>query len=148
MHTSLFAEEYPTELPDILLILCQITFVLAIIFGIATAVLFVAVMLHKNTALQDKVFLLTGYVIMLFSFAAFVVIYPYTCSSDFRYVAVCLIYIAVALGLGNKYYLRTPRPSQKGFREHAAAVSMHVINFGVIGILVLINIIYIFWERW
>ncbi len=148
MHTSLFAEEYPTELPDILLILCQITFVLAIIFGIVTAVLLVAVMLHKNTILQDKIFLLTGYVIMLLSFAAFVVIYPYTCSSDFRYVAVCLIYIAIALGLGNKYYLQTPRLSQKSFRERAAAVSMHVINFGVIGILVLINVIYIFWERW
>ncbi len=148
MHTSLFAEEYPTELPDILLILCQITFVLAIIFGIATAVLLVAVMLHKNTILQDKIFLLTGYVIMLLSFAAFVVIYPYTCSSDFRYVAVCLIYIAIALGLGNKYFLQTPCFLQKNFRERAAAVSMHVINFGVIGILVLINVIYIFWERW
>ncbi len=134
LHTSLFAEEYPTDLPDILLILCQITFVLAIVFSIATAVLLVAVLLNKQTGAEDKVFLLTGYIIMLVSFAAFVIIYPYTCSSDFRYVAICLVYIAIALGLGNKYYPKKPL--------------MQVINGGILAILALINIIYIFWERW
>lgn len=134
LHTSLFAEEYPTDLPDILLILCQITFVLAIVFSIATAILLAVVLLNKQTGTEDKVFLLTGYIIMLVSFAAFVIIYPYTCSSDFRYVAICLVYIAIALGLGNKYYPKKPL--------------MQIINGGILAILVFINIIYIFWERW
>lgn len=148
LHTSLFAEEYPTDLSDILLILCQITFVLAIIFSIVTVFLLIAVLLNKQTILEDKVFLLTGYIIMLISFAAFVIIYPYTCSSDFRYVAICLVYIAIALGLGNKYYLQAPVPAAKSSFQKAAPVLMHIINAGIITILFLINVIYVFWERW
>ena len=148
LHTSLFAEEYPTDLSDILLILCQITFVLAIVFSIATALLLIVVLLKKRTRLEDRVFLLTGYVVMLVSFAAFVVIYPYTCSSDFRYVAICLVYIAIALGLGNQYYIQAPENSKKGAAAKAAPVLMHIINGGIITILVLINVIYLFWERW
>lgn len=149
LHTSLFAEEYPTSLPDILLILCQIVFLLSIIFSIATAILLVVTLLHKKTGREDRLFLLTGYPVMLVSFAAFVIIYPYTCSSDFRYVAICLIYIAIALGLGNKYYLQSQeKNAPKTFLKKAAPVLMQIINGGIICILVLINIIYLFWERW
>lgn len=49
-HTSLFGEEYPVDLPDVLLVLCQITFFLAVLFGIATAVLLIAVLLNKKQA--------------------------------------------------------------------------------------------------
>ena len=153
MHTSLFAEEYPTDLSDILLILCQVVFVLALIMAVLTAVLLIAVLLNKQTCLEDRVFLLTGYVIMLISFAAFVVIYPYTCSSDFRYVTICLMYISIALGLGNKYYLQgsgasKDQGSQKGATKKAAPFLMHLINGGILAILLLIQIIYLFWERW
>lgn len=148
LHTSLFAEEYPTSLLDVLLILCQIVFVLSIIFSIATALLLAAVLIHKQTSNEDRVFLLVGYIVMLISFAAFVIIYPYTCSSDFRYVAICLVYIAIALGLGNKYYLQYPKIAPRTFWQKAAPVLMQVINGGIICILVIINIIYIFWERW
>lgn len=92
--------------------------------------------------------MLTGYVVMLVSFAAFVVIYPYTCSSDFRYVAICLVYISIALGLGNQYYIQAPENSKKGAAAKAAPFLMHIINGGIIAILVLINVIYLFWERW
>ncbi len=146
-HTSLFAEEYPTDLSDILLVLCQITFLLAVVLGIATAVLLIAVLLNRSTDMETRIFLLTGYIIMLISFAAFVVIYPYTCSSDFRYVAICLVYISIALGLGNRYFLQMPYVS-KGFLSKAAPVIMHIINYGIIAVLVSINIIYLFWERW
>lgn len=148
LHTSLFAEEYPTSLPDILLILCQIVFFISIIFSIATAALLLAVMLHKQTLREDRIFLLVGYIVMLISFAAFVIIYPYTCSSDFRYVAICLVYIAIAIGLGNKYYLQYPKVGSRTFLQKAAPILMQIINGGIICILILINIIYIFWERW
>ncbi len=147
-HTSLFGEEYPAGISDSLLALCQITFLLSVILGIATAVLLVFVLLNKRTRREDSVFLLTGYVVMLVSFAAFVVIYPYTCSSDFRYVAICLVYIAIALGLGNKYYL-SASPLQEDSRFiKIKALSMGIINTGVILMLTGITLIYFFWERW
>ncbi|MBD5462443.1 MAG: hypothetical protein HDR24_05210 [Lachnospiraceae bacterium] len=147
-HTSLFAEEYPVDLPDILLVLCQITFVLAVILGIATAILLAAVLLNKRTNREDTIFLLTGYVIMLISFAAFVIIYPYTCSSDFRYVAICLVYIAIALGLGNKYYISPSFRQENDKHAKIKTACMHMINSGIITILAFITIIYVFWERW
>jgi hypothetical protein len=147
LHTSLFTEEYPTDLSDILLVLCQITFVLAIIFSFVTALLLIAVLLNRKTGKEDRIFLLTGYIVMLVSFAAFVIIYPYTCSSDFRYVAICLVYIAIALGLGNTYYSHSAKLSGN-FLSKAAPVLMKLTNFGILAILVLINIIYVFWERW
>lgn len=146
-HTSLFAEEYPTDISDILLILSQITTILAVIFGIATAILLVFVLLNKLTRKEDCIFLLIGYLVMLLSFAAFVIIYPYTCSSDFRYVAICLVYISIALGLGNKYYLQLP-PAGNRSKDKIAPVIMHIINWGVLTILALITIIYAFWGRW
>lgn len=106
------------------------------------------------------IFLLCGYAVMLFSFAAFVIIYPYTCSSDFRYITICLIYIAIGIGLGNKYYLpesadsRIPAPyadsitKKTGILKKAVPAIMHIINWGILMILLLCNIIYLFWERW
>lgn len=147
-HTSLFAEEYPADLSDILLILCQITFVLAVILGIATAVLLAVVLLQKRTDIETRVFLLAGYVIMLISFAAFVIIYPYTCSSDFRYVAICLVYISIALGLGNRYFIQLPQTSSDHFPAKAASRIMHTINWGILFVLGAVQIIYLFWDRW
>lgn len=168
-HTSLFAEEYPVNLSDILLILCQITFVLAVVFGVITSFLLAAVLFRqalpryggqqglslspgrligKKTGRENSIFLLTGYIIMLISFVAFVIIYPYTCSSDFRYVAICLVYISIALGLGNKYYLCPASLREDGFFAKLQAVFMHTINWGIIIILVFSALIYAFWGRW
>ncbi len=147
-HTSLFAEEYPTDLPHILLVLCQITFVLAVVLGILTAILLIAVLLDRKTRREDAIFLLTGYIIMLISFGVFVIIYPYTCSSDFRYVAICLVYIAIALGLGNKYCLSPSFHWGNDRLATAKGVSMHIINSGILALLGFITTIYVFWERW
>ena len=145
-QTSLFAEEYPTDLPDILLFLCQFTYVLAVLTGIATAILLIVVLCKKITGKEDSLFLLTGYLIMLLSFAAFVIIYPYTCSSDFLYVTICLVYVAIALMLGNRAFLDTPAGNV--MPRKAASVIMHCINFSIITLLVLITVIYAFWGRW
>lgn len=147
-HTSLFTEEYPADLPDVLLVLCQIVFVLSLILAISTVILLVCVLLDRRTNFEIRIFLLTGYFIMLISFAAFVVIYPYTCSSDFRYVAICLVYISIALGLGNRYILQLPPDSYNLFTTKVSPVLMHMINGGILTILVLIQVIYAFWGRW
>lgn len=147
-HTSLFAEEYPTDLPDILLVLCQVTFVLAVVLGVATALLLVITLLNKKTGKEDCIFLLTGYVIMLVSFAAFVIIYPYTCSSDFRYVAICLVYIAIGIGLGNKHYLTQLVIHESSPADKVMAVCVHMINGGILTLLLFVNVVYVFWGRW
>lgn len=143
-HTSLFGEEYPVDLPDVLLVLCQITFSWLSFSGSPLPFAHCSAPKQK-TSREDRVFLLVGYVIMLVSFAAFVIIYPYTCSSDFRYVAICLLYIAIAIGLGNRYYLSVPAVCTK---NRICQAAMHVINAGIITILTFINLIYIFWDRW
>lgn len=147
-HTSMFAEEYPVDLPDVLLVLCQITFALAVILGIATVILLFITLLNRRTRKEDAIFLLSGYLIMLVSFAAFVIIYPYTCSSDFRYVTICLVYISISLGLGNKYYL-SPHLLQKDEKfMQTKTVFMHCVNSVTLTVLSLITVIYIFWGRW
>lgn len=145
-QTSIFAEEYPTDLPDILLCMCQIVYVLAIIFGIATAILLVVVLCKKITGKEDSIFLLTGYLLTLISFAAFVIVYPYTCSSDFRYVTICIVYTSIALALGNRIYTGAAPDSR--LRSRIGAICMHVINGGILTILAMLTIIYTFWERW
>lgn len=150
-HTSVFAEEYPTNLSDILLIMCQIVFLLTVVFGISAAILLIIVLLDKKTSKEDCVFLLVGYIMMLISFAAFVIVYPYTCSSDFRYVAICLVYVCIALGLGNRYYLNPPAASEAPSQvklNRAKQIFMYITNAGIITILSFITIIYLFWERW
>ncbi len=147
-HTSLFAEEYPAGLPDVLLVLCQITFILTVVLGIATAILSAAVLLNRRTGREDRIFLLVGYMVTLISYAAFVILYPYTCSSDFRYVTICLIYISIALGLGNKYYISAPFEQGNELSLKIKTVCMHMINSGIIIILASITIIYAFWGRW
>ena len=87
-------------------------------------------------------------VAFLISFAAFVIIYPYTCSSDFRYVAICLVYVSIALGLGNKYYLPPVYEREDGVLAKVKSVSMHIINWGILMILAFSTVIYAFWERW
>lgn len=147
-QTSLFAEEYPAGLPDVLLVLCQITFILAVILGIATAILLAAVLLNRRTGREDRIFLLVGYMITLISFVAFVILYPYTCSSDFRYMTICLVYISIALGLGNKYYISAPFEQKNELALKIKTACMHMINSGIIIILASITIIYAFWGRW
>ncbi len=136
-QTSLFTEEYPADANHYILALSQIIYVLALVLGLATAILFIVVMCKKLTGMEDSVFLLSGYIIMLLSFAAFVVIYPYTCSSDFRYVTICLLYIALGLGLGNKY-----------LKSKWGVVCMNVINCGIIAVLAGTTFLYGMWNRW
>ena len=161
-QTSLFAEVYPTELSGLPLMLCRFVYPLAILTALASAILFFAVQYQKwgnkvakpkmatTTApqQQEALFLSGGYLAFLLSFAAFSIKYPYTCSSDFRYVAICLVYIAIALGLGNKYYLSPTVMRGSGGKGRIKSWCMRAVNGGIILFLTFITLIYIFWERW
>ena len=131
-HTSIFAEEYPTDISDPMRFLCQVTFILSIILAIWAVALLVKTSLDKRTLTEDRIFVLTGYVAMIISFIAFVIIYPYTCSSDFRHITICLVYTVIAVGLSNKYEYKR----------------VSLFNGSIIAFLTMITLIYMLWNRW
>lgn len=146
-QTSLFGEEYPAELTKLPLVLCQAAYVAAIITAIASAVLFIVSQCQKIRKLPlpekfDAIFLLSGYIAFLAGFAAFFLKYPYTCSADFRYIVICLIYIAA--GLADGVYSNADR---KGLGR-AYSVAAKIVRAGVCTTLILVTIIYMTWKRW
>lgn len=173
MHTSLFAEEYPTEIDGIILLLCQITFAIGLIVAFITAVWLVYITVKmiskKGTSLltdinkQNGLFVLCGYLSAVISFAAFGIFYPYTCSSDFRYMSISLLFIAIAVGLGNEVAgadrtdsgevcssagNKNDEISDGGVVRNSAKWLVQVINIGLIMVLILSNLVYMFWGRW
>ena len=151
-QTSLFAEVYPTELSGLPLLLCRFVYPLSIITALASALLFLAAQ-YKHLAQrsreskiatitavqkQEALFLSTGYLAFLLSFAAFSIKYPYTCSSDFRYIVICLVYIAVGLSDSGRLY---PEKSR-------GAMLSRIIRIAVWVTLILTAIIYMVWNQW
>lgn len=145
LQTSLFTEIYPMGLSGIPLVLCQITYIMAIIFAVLSALLFLVTQYKKFrnrkvkspacTNAYDAVFLSSGYLAFLLSFAAFTLKYPYTCSSDFRYIVICLVYIAIGMSDGGKF---CPDGTK-------AAAALRIIKSGVCATLILTTIIYMIW---
>lgn len=144
-QTSLFTEEYPQELSGLPLILCQIVYPFAIITAICSAVLFLALQcqkyilakkqLHRFTA-YEALFLSSGYLTFLLSFVVFSIKYPYTCSSDFRYIVICLVYTAIGLS-DNSSTGKTP-----------TAIFQRITCLLVGITLFLSTVIYMTWKQW
>lgn len=154
-QTSLFAEVYPQELSGIPLLLCRIAYPLAILTAIGSAVFFLTAQYEKSKQANiigasahcdpahkkdgfEALFLSAGYLAFLLSFAVFSLKYPYTCSSDFRYIVICLLYIAIGLADGGRLY---------SGRTRAGAAS-RMVRVGVWAALFLTTIIYIVWNQW
>ena len=136
-QTSLFGEIYPMGLAGVLSVLCQIAYIAAIIFAVLSALHFLIMQYRKirsgkQTYVYDAVFLSAGYLIFLLSFAAFALKYPYTCSSDFRYIVICLIYIAI--GLSDSESFRTT-----GTRTSVVSC---IIGIGICAVLIMTAVIY------
>ena len=97
--TSLFTEIWPDNISPLVLHFCQVLYILAVILGLTLAVLTVVksvrMIRQGNTMLGS--FILSGYVSIVLTFIAFVIKYPYTCSCDFRYIAVSLLYASIAM---------------------------------------------------
>lgn len=140
-QTSLFAEEYPAGLPFWLLLLSQIIYVLSIVCAIFAFLLFILVQLKKwkiPSRKDEAIFLLSGYLIFLLSFIAFGVKYPYTCSSDFRYIVICLVYMAIGLAEGLFFF---PRSTIGG-------KLCRILNALIITVMLLAALLFLFWGRW
>lgn len=139
-QTSLFGEIYPMGLAGVLSVLCQIAYIVAIIFAFFSALHFLIMQYRKlqsrkQADVYDAVFLSSGYLIFLLSFAAFALKYPYTCSSDFRYIVICLIYIAIGLSDSESFCTVGTK---------ASAVS-RIIGTGICAALILAAVIYMAW---
>lgn len=131
-QTSLFAEVFPAALTSLPLFLCRLAYIGAIFSGTASGILFVVTQINKykkNAGREEALFLLSGYAAFLFSFVVFSIKYPYTCSSDFRYIVICLIYTAIGLAEGKGRAAR-------------------LIRTGVCITLALTAIIYMTWRQW
>lgn len=140
-QTSLFAEVFPAELKGITLFLCQAAYLSAILFATLSAILFIVTQIkkwNKKTGKEEAIFLLTGYLIFISSFLLFALKYPYTCSSDFRYIVICLVYTAVGLSDSAKLC------NNKTFSIYLT----RFIRIGVCVTLLLTTLIYMTWKQW
>lgn len=161
-QTSLFTEVYPTELSGLPLILCQAVYPLAILAALCSAVLFLVLQCRKyilakkqlrQPAAHEALFLFFGYLIFLSSFAAFSLKYPYTCSSDFRYIVICLVYIAIGLSDGSCPHSDShAAPASPGNSSSACqkvfSIFQHATRVLVWITLFLTTMIYMIWEQW
>lgn len=97
--TALFTEIWPDNISPAMLLLCQIVYFSSIILAILLSIiaLIKAVQRIKNGDNEAGYLLLSGYPAVLISYLLFVIKYPYTCSCDFRYIAVSLLFISTAL---------------------------------------------------
>ena len=97
-QTGLFAEAFPADINDYLLSFAQIAYVASIITAIITTLVFMIVYFMEYKKKDNKLrttFLLFTYIFMLISFSLFVFKYPYTCSSDFRYMTASLVFTSL-----------------------------------------------------
>ncbi|MCR4902433.1 MAG: glycosyltransferase family 39 protein [Butyrivibrio sp.] len=158
--TSLFAEEYPAGLNDYVLSVAQIAYIAAMIVGIGATLYFFTDLLtnlmrnnkgtlklvstedSNETSMDRKIygdknlFLLLTFTFMLISYCMFIFKYPFTCSSDFRYMVACLIFISIAYG-------KMQTCLKKNF---ASKKLLFLLNFALGAMLIGSNIVFMFWN--
>lgn len=164
-QTGLFAEAYPADINDYLLSVAQIAYIASIIVAVITTIVFIWSYFKKlvtetksikfslvyptdeekekgvisTKEAVDKVerttFLLFTYIFMLLSFSLYVFKYPYTCSSDFRYMTACLVFTSLG-------FVGCQNLSDECAGKYVKIVS----NIGMAACLVGSLIVYMFWN--
>ena len=138
-QTGLFAEAYPTTIGDFLLSFAQVAYVASIILAVLTTIIFICGYTKKYVGeVKEKyskssdatLFLLSTYVFMLLSFCLYVFKYPYTCSSDFRYMTASLVFTSIGFVLSQK--------SGRALR--------YILNTAMAVTLICSLIVYMFWD--
>ena len=139
-RTSLFDEIRP-ELSDFLLMCCRIALVLASTLGIVLffVTIIMAIREIKSGNKDLGIFLLVGYVLVVLTFIAFIIKYPYTCSANFRYVVVGLLFSIIGfIQLCDK-----PRIKSTGHKLFAS-----IVEFGVFSFVTIITLVLLVWNQW
>ena len=164
-QTGLFAEAYPADINDYLLSVAQIAYTASIIVAVITTVLFIGSYFKKLVketkaikfslayptdeekakgvistkeaveAVERTTFILFTYIFMLLSFSLYVFKYPYTCSSDFRYMTACLVFTSLG-------FVGCQKLSDEGRTKYVKIVS----NMSMAACLVGALIVYMFWN--
>ncbi len=141
LRTSIFAEIRPSNLSDFMMVLCRAAFLLTLVSSVVTGILLIY---HQIKSLQKQnqkdlsIFMLTGYVAVLLTFILFIIKYPYTCSADFRYVAIITLFSAVTIyQVGNT-------DMQSRFGKLIKSVFMFLTG----AMLVLTTTVFLFWNQW
>lgn len=139
-RTSLYDEIRP-DLSDFLLIACQTALILAMTLG---TIYFVVTILMQIREIRKGnkelgIFLLVGYVMVVLTFILFVVKYPFTCSANYRYVVIGLLFTAISMiQLSDK-----SRMCSKGHKIFAA-----VMEYGMFTMIALLTAILLVWNQW
>lgn len=101
-QTRMFSESFPASIDPGVLTMAQIAYGASIVAGVILAVAFVVGCLARILAdLREKeecignLFLLLTFLFVMGSYALFVFKYPYTCSSDYRYITVELAFLSI-----------------------------------------------------
>lgn len=101
--TSLFGEMRP-DISDFMLIICRVGLIISIfgfiILTLVSLIRYIGIIKNGDKILGT--FLLAGFIAVLLSYVAFTIKYPYTCSCDFRYIIVILMYFAITVSLPQK----------------------------------------------
>lgn len=139
-RTSLFDEVRP-DLSDFLLMCCRIALVLAVILGIV--LFFVTIIMQiREIRTGDKelgIFLLVGYVMVVLTFIAFIIKYKYTCSANYRYVVVGLLFSTVGfVQLADRSRMKTT-----GHKVFAS-----IVEFGVFALVAILTGVLLVWNQW
>lgn len=139
-RTSLFDEIRP-DLSDLLMMCCRIALVLATTLGI---VLFVITIIMEIREIKkgDKdlgTFLLVGHVIVFLTFIAFILKYMYTCSANYRYVVVGLLFSTIG-------FLQFSDKSRIKNGTHKALASL--VEFLVFAFIFIITLVLLVWNQW
>lgn len=145
LRTSLFGEMRPgssgPELSDMMLTLCQILYLIAFVTMFLSFFYILYAQIRKIRTGNPKekelsIFYITGYLVIILTFLAFVLKYPFTCSADFRYIALVLIYIPISMGQIDHM------KKTKGLNYFHSIMKL---NYSLI--LVLSVLIYLFWNQ-
>lgn len=96
--TSIFGEIRP-DIPDFVILLSRIALVVTVVLGIVLTILTVYVCLREiiNGDRKLGIFMFFGWTAVMLTYVAFVIKYPYTCSCDFRYIIISLLFGAMSI---------------------------------------------------
>ena len=139
-RTSIFDEVRP-ELSDFLLQCCRAALILAATLGILLFVINILMAIReiRKGNCELGVFLLVGYVLVVLTFIAFIIKYPYTCSANFRYVVVGLLFSVIGL-------IQFCDRSHMESRVHQICAA--ILEYLVLAFVILITLVLLTWNQW
>lgn len=139
-RTSIFDEVRP-ELSNFLLMNCRIALILATLLGILLFIINIVMAIReiRKGNRELGVFLLVGYVLVVLTFIAFIIKYPYTCSANFRYVVVGLLFSVIGL-------IQFCDRSRMESKAHKICASL--LEFLVFAFVAIITLILLTWNQW